>query len=1119
MEKNYGINLTGAAWPDHKPTRLLFMDKGGGKAMDQHYDVLVIGGGLAGVAAAATAAAAGKRTLLAESRTFLGGSWAASLRYWVPEADYAALQEELDLPGDTVLATKDGECGLVPVRIKIALEDYLLKRGVTLLYAARPLQWSKSTVYQVDFAGKFGIQAFTADQVIDASEQGVLLRCTPRYSNRYEGKEFIARRVLEMTGVAQTVIAEPGVGNAADIQVHQGKADLGHVRLEQFISCNDDIYAPLAVNQLEIETRGTTRNLFRWLLSDKPGYEKAKLTQISQELFLPALIRMNPNGLGDSWGGSGNARASASASPSPGSSPSPSSGSSSGSSPSSGPGSDSSPGSSPSPSPSPSSGSSSGSSPSSGSNLEASQFRMFEGVWLASGAANIGEAEAEALSLDPLKLLRLGQRIGNWAISALAHNSLAAEVQGNNNMAAIAGTEVYRMPSVAIKTEVLVIGGGTSGTPAAIAAARSGASTLLAEMNYGLGGTGTVGGVDSYWFGRREGFTKEIVDLVAEEHASVNMSWKGVTAEKWNIEARMHALLKAVLGSGSSLLLYAVLAEIKTDSNSVVTGAVFVTPYEQVTVECGVVVDATGDGDAAMLAGAEFVYGSEREGVTMWYSMVPEVKPGVNRNNFTSNVEVGDAFDYTRALLAARRRYAEYDHKAYIAPRESRHIVGEAKLTLTDQLSQRHWPDVINIAFSNHDIKGHSTSDWIRMGLIPPNLEIEIPYRVLLPIRIDGLLVAGKAISGTHDALPAVRMQADLENLGAVCGIAAAMSIQLGCTPRNLPVHKLQKTLLDWKILRADSVLRELEVTVEGSRDEEILQEGQQAQRTFDEGELRAWIELLDDEQKLYDYADMGFLDIFRGDIPIVKVCTAGARIIPLLKEELARPNSPRLLSVARALAWYGEGDAVPVIVENMEPFFAEEELPPRRIKVKHVQAPPDQGAMPELAYLLYTLGMARDGRAVKILERAQSKLKPSWEKLIDGRHGMFYYVDSLCYIAERLGSPDCVPILRKMLDDPLFKGRSSTAAFQSDFFEERAAYLELVIARAVARCGGAYGLKVLTGYLSDSRRLLAQHAHRELQSITGWTLAPEAALWLERIGRVEGHMVSKPWLEACGMS
>ncbi|MDQ0915992.1 FAD-dependent oxidoreductase [Paenibacillus sp. V4I5] len=56
------------------------------------------------------------------------------------------------------------------------------------------------------------------------------------------------------------------------------------------------------------------------------------------------------------------------------------------------------------------------------------------------------------------------------------------------------------------KVDVLIIGGGSSGACASITAAGEDVNTLLVDMNPGLGGTGTLGGVDSYWFGRREGF-------------------------------------------------------------------------------------------------------------------------------------------------------------------------------------------------------------------------------------------------------------------------------------------------------------------------------------------------------------------------------------------------------------------------------------------------------------------------------------------------------------------------------------------------------------------------------------------------------------------------------------
>ncbi|NCB05944.1 MAG: FAD-dependent oxidoreductase, partial [Clostridia bacterium] len=53
------------------------------------------------------------------------------------------------------------------------------------------------------------------------------------------------------------------------------------------------------------------------------------------------------------------------------------------------------------------------------------------------------------------------------------------------------------------------VGGGTSGAPAGIAAARQGAKTLVIEHLHGLGGVGTLGMIGKYWYGNRVGFAAE----------------------------------------------------------------------------------------------------------------------------------------------------------------------------------------------------------------------------------------------------------------------------------------------------------------------------------------------------------------------------------------------------------------------------------------------------------------------------------------------------------------------------------------------------------------------------------------------------------------------------------
>ena len=360
-----------------------------------------------------------------------------------------------------------------------------------------------------------------------------------------------------------------------------------------------------------------------------------------------------------------------------------------------------------------------------------------------------------------------------------------------------------------------------------------------------------------------------------------------------NIAARLRVLMDTAEDAGVEMILNATAVAVIVEADAV-RGVVVATPVGPAAVLGEVVIDATGDGDVAASAGAENVLGSDREHLVMYAYMPEAEKPGRYRNIKTSMLDVSNVEDYTRMILAERRRRrdGDHDHGVYLAPRESRHVFGEVTMTLTDQLLQRCWPDVVYVAFSNCDLKGETTSDWHRIGLQCPNLEIEIPYRALLPRRLDGILVAGKAYSATHDAIAGPRMQPDLENLGGVVGHAAAMAVRNGTTPKRIDVRSLQAELVEKRLLPESAVSRTL------------------VPLRFDQNELQALIDSLDGEKPLHSYSNMQVGDYFEGRVPIVDILCAGPGIVPLLEKALAETTGAKQILLAQALAAVGSGAA-----------------------------------------------------------------------------------------------------------------------------------------------------------------------------------------------------------------
>jgi hypothetical protein len=183
----------------------------------------------------------------------------------------------------------------------------------------------------------------------------------------------------------------------------------------------------------------------------------------------------------------------------------------------------------------------------------------------------------------------------------------------------------------------------------------------------------------------------------------------------------------------------------------------------------------------------------------------------------------------TEAEIEGRRQALEYERflreqvpgyessrivafSTQIGVRESRRIHGEYRLTREDVLCARKFEDVVGLCGA--PIENHLWGADTKWLYLPEGETVDIPYRTLVPQTIEGLLVAGRCFSATHDAHAAVRSMAQCMAMGQAAGCAAALCVARNQMPRELPIAVLQQEL------------RKVGSTLETPRDPAVVKRG-----------------------------------------------------------------------------------------------------------------------------------------------------------------------------------------------------------------------------------------------------------------------------------------------------
>ncbi len=392
-----------------------------------------------------------------------------------------------------------------------------------------------------------------------------------------------------------------------------------------------------------------------------------------------------------------------------------------------------------------------------------------------------------------------------------------------------------------LETDVLVCGGGCAGSAAALAAARSGARTLLVEKAPFAGGIITSVGLP-YFDGIAHIDTKRIVVRgIALEMLSKSgvCAPDAQTVSRHNPTIPNTFEFKLLLDrlfqeqkEKLSVLFNSFVCDVQT-SGARIEGVTVANKDGLVYIRPKTVIDCTGDADVSAWAGGLFEQNAEVQPLTLHFRInnvaadatiggacraslkaaqergeLPHYYgPGVmflfGKNEvYVHGVRVPanptDAADLTRAEMQGRadahamfRAWKQdvpafkdaYFMEAYpwIGVRESRRIIGRHVLSEDDLMKSRRFDDAVATGCWYLDLHPNKTVAGSANDFDPRKVQPEpydIPYRSLVPQKIENLLVAGRCHSATRGAHASTRVTVTAMAMGEAAGVAAAMALK-----------------------------------------------------------------------------------------------------------------------------------------------------------------------------------------------------------------------------------------------------------------------------------------------------------------------------------------------------
>lgn len=345
----------------------------------------------------------------------------------------------------------------------------------------------------------------------------------------------------------------------------------------------------------------------------------------------------------------------------------------------------------------------------------------------------------------------------------------------------------------------------------------------------------------------------EKMDALSPPHLSVQ---NRIQAQAYDISAYKIAADEMLLAAGAKLLFHAFAVAVVMRSEREIEAVIVETKSGRQAILGRMFIDCSGDGDLAAWAGAPYEVGDGRGNMlypsTMFrinavdpekagraWELIPKLmdeagakgrrfprkKPIVRpqrdpiewRANLTqiknadgtavSGIDAvqlsygevegrrqcWDVFEFIREVTPGFEKSYIVEIAPQLGIRETRRVKGETMVSEAEILDCADFPDSIGV--NGWPVEAHIAGDVKFVFARKPRGFNQLPYRMIVPLAIENLLVAGRCASMTHEGQSSARVTGSCFVMGQAAGAAAALALQAGVAPRRLDVTSLQSRL------------------------------------------------------------------------------------------------------------------------------------------------------------------------------------------------------------------------------------------------------------------------------------------------------------------------------------